>query len=54
MQIIRDIRLTFFDQLGIIGGTLGLCMGFSLISFVEILYWMFRATERLCITGRDY
>ena len=33
----RDIRVTFTDQLGTIGGTLGLLSGMSIISFIEVL-----------------
>ena len=43
-------RLTFFDFLAQIGGSVGLAMGLSIISFVEIIYWFtFHSTE--WITG---
>ena len=32
--------MTFFDFVAMIGGTFGLCLGFSLVSFVEMLYWL--------------
>ena len=32
--------MTFFDFVAMIGGTFGLCLGFSLVSFVEIIYWL--------------
>ena len=37
--ITRDVRATFFDKLSLIGGTLGLYTGFSLISILEIIFW---------------
>ena len=33
-------RLTSFDFLAQIGGSIGLAMGISIISFVEIIYWL--------------
>ena len=33
-------RMTFFDYVSSVGGLLGLFMGFSIISLVEILYWI--------------
>ena len=35
----REARLTWVGFISQIGGLLGLCLGFSLISFVEILFW---------------
>ena len=32
--------MTFLDFITMIGGTFGLCLGFSLVSFVEIVYWV--------------
>ena len=32
--------MTFFDFVAMIGGTFGLCLGLSLVSFVEIIYWL--------------
>ena len=36
----QDRAAKFVDQLSAIGGTMGLLTGFSLISAVEILYFM--------------
>jgi hypothetical protein len=41
----REQRMTLVGYISQMGGLLGLCMGFSLISFVEIFYWF---TIRLC------
>jgi hypothetical protein len=37
---IRDKRNSFYDQLGTIGGTLGLFTGMSLLSMVEVIFLM--------------
>ena len=39
-QFKRDQRLTWVDYISQIGGLLGLAMGFSIISAIEIFYWM--------------
>ena len=36
----RDIKITWTAQLGLIGGTMGLLTGFSILSAVEILYYV--------------
>ena len=41
MQYVTANRMSFFDFLSQIGGSLGLVMGISLISIVEIFYWLF-------------
>ena len=38
-QIDRDVLLTVEAQLGLIGGTMGLLTGFSILSGVEIVYF---------------
>ena len=35
----RDVKMTLTGQLGLIGGTMGLLTGFSILSAVEILYY---------------
>ena len=35
----RIKRMTVIDFISSMGGLFGLCLGFSLISFFEILYW---------------
>ena len=39
-KIKRDIRNTLETQLGLIGGTFGLFTGFSLLSGVEVVYFL--------------
>ena len=41
-EITRDKRIKFDGQLSLIGGTMGLLTGFSIISGVEILYFASR------------
>ena len=35
----KDVKVTLEAQLGLIGGTMGLLTGFSLLSAVEIVYF---------------
>ena len=35
----RDVKMTLTAQIGLIGGTMGLLTGFSILSGVEILYF---------------
>ena len=39
-EIERDVKVTLEAQLGLIGGTMGLLTGFSILSGVEILYYI--------------
>ena len=41
-EIERDKKVTLEGQLGLIGGTMGLLTGFSILSGVEILYYLAR------------
>ena len=41
-QIERDKKLTLEAQLSLIGGTMGLLTGFSILSGVEIIYYVIR------------
>ena len=38
-EIVKDVSVTLADQLGAIGGTMGLFAGFSFLSAVELLYF---------------
>ena len=42
-EIERDKKLTLEAQLGLIGGTMGLLTGFSIISGIEIIYFLLRS-----------
>ncbi|XP_071743893.1 uncharacterized protein [Lepeophtheirus salmonis] len=39
LQYSRRKKLTTIEFMGQIGGLLGLCIGFSIISFIELIYW---------------
>ena len=39
-EIVKDVSVTLTDQLGVIGGTMGLFAGFSFLSAVEIIYFL--------------
>ena len=39
-EIQRDVKVTIEAQLGLIGGTMGLLTGFSILSGVEIVYFV--------------
>ena len=35
----RSLKMTEIDFISSLGGVFGLFLGFSLVSFVELLYW---------------
>ena len=39
-QIEKDKKVTLETQLGVVGGTMGLLTGFSILSGIEILYYI--------------
>ena len=39
-EIVKDVSVTLADQLGAIGGTMGLFAGFSFLSAVEVIYFI--------------
>ena len=39
-EIERDVKVTINAQLGVIGGTMGLLAGFSILSTVEIIDYL--------------
>ncbi|XP_059093651.1 uncharacterized protein LOC131888743 [Tigriopus californicus] len=41
-RITQEMRITVFDQISAVGGTLGLFTGVSLITFAEVFYWLLR------------
>ena len=41
-KVEQDKKMTLEAQLGLIGGTMGLLTGFSILSGVEIIYYAFR------------
>ena len=54
---IRDIRVTFMDQIGIIGGTLGVFTGVSMLSLLDavvFLYRNFKKCKNHCKSQEDH
>ena len=49
-RMIRDVKITTNDFIGNVGGLLGLCMGFSVISLAEIVYHILAAIVCLMTT----
>ena len=41
-KIVNDVSVTLGDQISAIGGTMGLFAGFSILSVVEILYFLLK------------
>ena len=41
-EIAKDVSVTLADQLGVIGGTMGLFAGFSFLSALEIVYFVMK------------
>ena len=41
-EIEQDVKMTTEAQLGLIGGTMGLLTGFSILSAIEILYFLIK------------
>ena len=52
-KILRGMKLTPESQLGLIGGTMGLFTGFSILSAIEIIYFAVRFFLSLKISRRD-
>ena len=48
----RSLRMTEIDFISALGGVFGLFLGFSLISFVEIIYWFCVVLLRRLIWGK--
>ena len=36
----RSVNMNPVDFVASLGGLFGLCLGFSIISFIEIIYWV--------------
>ena len=46
-RITKDRAAKFVDMLSAIGGTMGLLTGFSIISAVEIVYFLFKIIKKI-------
>ena len=51
-EVTKDVAATFTDMLSTIGGTFGLLTGFSLISAVEILYFLAKFLMSFSVKNR--
>ena len=49
----REPRVTFMDQLGTIGGTLGLFTGMSMLSLIEVAFFLYAYFKSLRFTIKD-
>ena len=47
MQAEQDVSSSFIDRIGILGGTVGLFMGLSIISVIEVGFWIYRVILEL-------
>jgi hypothetical protein len=52
-EIERDVKVTLEAQLGLIGGTMGLLTGFSILSGVEIIYFVVKLFMSLKISREE-
>ena len=52
-EIERDVKVTLEAQLGVIGGTMGLLTGFSILSGVEIVYFIIKLFARVARNWLD-
>ena len=48
----RALKMTSYDFISSFGGVCGLFLGFSLLSFVEIIYWFIVVLARRIIFRR--
>ena len=39
-QMKLEMKVSTFDRISLIGGTLGLCTGISIITLIEIIWWL--------------
>ena len=46
-EIEKDVKVTLEAALGLIGGTMGLLTGFSILSGVEIIYYVIKFLWKL-------
>ena len=51
-EIERDKKIKFEGQLSLIGGTMGLLTGFSIISGVEIVFFLIRSSVMLALSTK--
>ena len=47
-EIEKDVKVTLEAALGLIGGTMGLLTGFSILSSVEIIFYIVKFLWKFC------
>ena len=60
-QIERDVQITIESSVGLVGGTMGLFTGFSILSGVETIYfmaklvcaWIKKTRSKKCKKGKN-
>ncbi len=50
-RITRDVTATATSVLSSVGGSLGLCTGFSILSLAEMVYYLFRTAAAAASVG---
>ena len=56
MKYVQTKRVSNTDKIGSVGGTLGVCFGFSFLAVAELLYWICRTilpSRRGCDKGKE-
>ena len=48
-EIERDEKVKFTAALGLVGGTMGLLTGFSIISGIEVVFFLFKLVSRFVV-----
>ena len=48
-KIERDEKVKFTAALGLVGGTMGLLTGFSIISGIEVVFFLFKLVSRFVV-----
>jgi hypothetical protein len=57
LELVKTPKMSTVDFLSQVGGIIGLCVGISLISFIEIIYWLSvklaNKTKKMCVLIQD-
>ncbi len=52
LHVVNTATMTLIDMISNVGGTLGLFSGFSILSVVEVVYWIGRSCGKKKARGR--